>query len=284
MSHSALVTRDNPTCLVFLIDQSKSMAQPFGRQAEKKKSDGVADVINRFLTELSIKSTRNDGIRDYFHIGVIGFGDQIGSALAGALAGRTLVPIHEIAVKPLRIEERTRTEDDGMGGLIQKKVRFPIWVEPKADGLTPLAQALELAREWVAGFIRTYPNSFPPIVINITDGKPTKDHPRAAAKALGELSTTDGQVLLFNIHLSEKTNRPIEFPASETELPDDFAKMLFRMSSVLPSSFVTAAVAQGYPAVEGSRGFVFNGDLIAMTKFMSVGTLPAQNLNPASRS
>jgi hypothetical protein len=74
MPYLAELSRTNPTCMVFLIDQSRSMAEPFGAQPEKPKAQGVADGINRLLQNLVLKCAKADGIRDYFHIGVVGYG------------------------------------------------------------------------------------------------------------------------------------------------------------------------------------------------------------------
>src|SRR5262245_49695927 len=160
MPYSAEISRANPTCLLFLIDQSSSMAKPFGRQPEKRKCDGVADTINRLLYDLSLKCARADGIREYCHVGVLGYGQQVGSALGGVLAGRYLVSIGEIANNPLRVEERTRNEDDGAGGILQRKVKFPVWVEPQAVGKTPMAETFTLASSVLQDFLRRYPDCF----------------------------------------------------------------------------------------------------------------------------
>src|SRR5262249_19447309 len=87
------VSRTTPTCLLFLIDQSPSMSGPFGGSPGKTKADGVADAVNRLLQNLALKCAKSDGIRDYFHVGVIGYGASVQSALGGALAGRHLVPV-----------------------------------------------------------------------------------------------------------------------------------------------------------------------------------------------
>lgn len=279
MPYTAITTRANPTCLVFLVDQSGSMEKPFGRQPERRKADGVADVVNRFLSEVSIKSAKAEGIRDYLKVGVIGYGEKVGPVLGGVLAGKPLLWIGEIANNPLRIEDRTRTEDDGTGGVFKRTVKVPVWLEPRAGGKTPIAQALVQAREAVEGFLRAYPDCFPPVVINITDGIPSED-PRPEAQKLCELASSDGRVLLFNIHVSEKPDRPIEFPAAEDGLPDKFAKLLFRISSVLPPPFVKAAESEDFAVTPQSRGFVFNGDLISVIKFFNIGTLPAQEGKP----
>ena len=85
-------------------------------------------------------------------------------------------------------------------------------------------------------------------------------------------------MLLFNAHLSDKQNRPIEFPADEAGLPDDFAKLLFRMSSELPPKLLDAAKADGFPVGPQSRGFVFNADLVSVIRFLDIGTRVAQSV------
>ena len=66
MPYSAEISRANPSCFLFLIDQSGSMEDPFGGgEATRKKADLVADAINRLLQNLVIKCAKEEGIRDY---------------------------------------------------------------------------------------------------------------------------------------------------------------------------------------------------------------------------
>src|SRR6267143_1587282 len=104
MPHTAEISRTNPSCFLFLVDQSGSMIKPFGGQRGKIKAQGVADAINGLLQNLALKCSKSEGVRDYFHVGVIGYGAYVGSAFGGALAGQRLVPISEIANKPLRLD------------------------------------------------------------------------------------------------------------------------------------------------------------------------------------
>ncbi len=54
MAYTAEVSRANPSAFVFLIDQSKSMEEPFGGGQGKRKADGVSDAINRLLQNLVV--------------------------------------------------------------------------------------------------------------------------------------------------------------------------------------------------------------------------------------
>lgn len=276
MPYSAEISRVNPTCILFLIDQSGSMSDPFGGQSGKQKAEGVSDAINRLLQNLVIKCAKSEGVRDYFHVGVIGYGSQVAPALGGALAGRPLVPISEVANSPIRVEQRTKKVDDGAGGLVDQSIKFPIWFEPIAEGTTPMREALELARNTVADFISRTPNCYPPIVVNITDGEANRD-PEPAAASMRDLASSDGGVLLFNAHISSKAGAAVEFPAGETELADVYARLLFRMSSELPPTMRELARREGFKAEDGARGFVFNADLVGVIRFLDIGTRVSQS-------
>src|SRR5207244_4041272 len=100
------------------------------------------------------------------HVGVIGYGGRVAWSLGGKLAGQKLVPISAIANNPLRVDQRTRKVDDGAGGLVEQKFKFPIWFEPIAGGRTPMCEALGEATTALESFIARFPGSFPPLVEN----------------------------------------------------------------------------------------------------------------------
>src|ERR1700694_3305222 len=116
-----------------------------GGESARKKSNGVADAINRLLQNLVIKCAKSEGVRDYYYVGVLGYGSKVGPAFEGPLAGKDLAPISEIAEHPARIEERTRKVDDGAGGLADQTVKFPVWFDAVAKGGTPMCETLSRA-------------------------------------------------------------------------------------------------------------------------------------------
>lgn len=252
------------------------MADAFGAgEGNQKKADGVADAINRLLQNLVIKCAKEEGIRDFFHVAVIGYGAQVGPAFSGALAGRQFVPISEVANAPARVEQRNKKVSDGAGGLVDQQVRFPIWFEATHNNGTPMRKAFGEAKTIVAGWLGQHSSCFPPIVINITDGEASDGDPSTDADEIRKLKSNDGDVLLFNIHLSAQRAAAIEYPNSESGLPDQFAQQLFRMSSVLPEYMINIAKKEGLNVGEGSRGFVFNADMVAVIKFLDIGTRPS---------
>jgi hypothetical protein len=131
--YEAEISRRNPTCFLFLIDQSGSMGDTFGGDPISK-AEALADVINRLFDALVDRCAKGVEILDRYFIGVLGYGGDVRWAFEGALKGRDLVPVSEIGRNPLRIETRVKREYDGAGGLIEKQTRFPIWFEAKANG------------------------------------------------------------------------------------------------------------------------------------------------------
>lgn len=295
MSYQAEISRANPSCFIFLIDQSGSMQdvldpsniQPLDNPVSvdgrtythsasgRTKAQGVADAINRLLQNLVIKCGKSEGVRDYYHVGVIGYGSSVGSSFAGALSGKDLLAISTIANSPARIDERVKKVDDGAGGLVDQTIKFPIWFDPISSGGTPMCQALQQARTLVQQWLSQHLSCFPPIVINITDGESTDGNPTDVANEIRCLSSSDGNTLLFNVHLSSHKAKPIEFPDDDNGLPDEFARLLFNMSSVLPTHIQNAAKQDGFNVSQGSRGFVFNADIVSVIRFLDIGTRPS---------
>ncbi|MDQ3855279.1 MAG: VWA domain-containing protein [Chloroflexota bacterium] len=275
MPYTAEISRTSPSCFLFLIDQSGSMEDDWGGEPGKQKADGLATIINRLLQNLVLKCAKSEGVRDYYHVGVLGFGHNVGPAFSGPLAGRELVPISEIANSPARIEERTRKVDDGAGGLVDQTVKFPVWFDPVAKGGTPMRQVLGQAQNILSGWIAAHPDGFPPIVVNITDGESTDGDPTEPARALMDLTTSDGNTLLFNVHVSSQQAQPVQFPDTEDSLPDQYAKLLFNMSSTLPGFMRGIAQQEGFQVSDGAHGFVFNGDMVSVIQFLDIGTRPS---------
>jgi hypothetical protein len=272
VSYTAEISRVNPACFVFLIDQSASMNDSIGGEEARKKADVVADAINRLLTELAVKCAKEEGVRDYFHVAVIGYGRSVGSAFTGTLAGRDLVPLSEVAENPARTEERMKKVSDGAGGLIESPIKFPVWMDPVANGGTPMCRAIGYADSLVSRWLAEHPGCFPPIVLNLTDGESTDGDPTSAASNIQVQASADGAALLFNLHVSAGNAAPVTFPDSDAALPDAYARTLFGMSSQLPPHMRSYAMQQGFKVSDATRGFVYNADIASVVQFLDIGT------------
>jgi len=270
--YSAQITRANPTCIVLLIDQSGSMADPFSGDSARKKSDFVAEVVNHTLHDLVIRCTKTEEVRNYYHVSVIGYGRNVGSCFSGPLSARSMVPIAEVADFPLQVKSSYKRVSDGAGGWVEIPVRYPVWIHPTADGKTPMCEALGKVKMVLEQWLLEHPRGFPPTILHLTDGESSDGDPSELGQQIMSLGTDDGAVLLFNCHISSRRSAKIEYPTGEGSLPDGFARTLFDISSKLPGNFLAAAAQLGVSAIDGSRGFVFNGDPSSIVQFYEIGT------------
>lgn len=284
MAYSAEISRQQPAAFLFLLDQSASMQDRFGGAKERgdaapSKARVLADTVNRLLQNLVLRCAKEDGVRDYFHVGVVGYGDRVQPLITpadgfGAPGG--LVPISHLAERPLRLESRVQRVPDGSGGVREQHTRVPIWFEPHAHNGTPMCAALDLGTQLVRRWTAAFPDSYPPVVLNVTDGEATDGDPLRPAQLLRSYGTSDGEALLFNVHLSEHDEVPVAFPERLDELPRNaHARQLFEMSSVLPFSMRAAAEGEGFRVSLDTRGFVYNADPTALVRLLEIGTRPS---------
>lgn len=275
MPYAQRVDRSTPSCMIFLVDQSASMSEPMAG-SQSTKSVVVAEQLNSTVMELIQRCSKShtELPRRYFAVAIIGYCTNstgtptVGTALnipgqVGSLAWST-----DLAQHPLRIEDRTRQTADG-----QLTYKMPIWVEPKAIGGTPMCAAFNQAGQIAHAWIEDYPESFPPIVINLTDGEATDGDPTEWATRIQSLASDDGNVLLFNVMLGSRLRGdPQLFPSNRKDLKGRYARELFDMSSELPPVMLEAARRQGNPVQPGARGMSMNADFRSVVSFLSVGT------------
>lgn len=278
------ISRDHKACILFLLDQSYSMVEPLGG-SHHRKCDELVRAVNTWLYNMSIRAAGDEGIRDYMDVGVVGYRtDQratpiIQSALVGPLAGRELVSVTEIGNSPARIDTvMQQFPDEETGGMIEFPSENPVWVDPVAEGSTPMCHVLYHAYQLLSQWIAQHPDSFPPIVVHISDGESQDGDPLPYAEAVRGLTTNDGNVLLFNCHLSMQHTETFLFPSTDAVFQDHLAKVLFHMSSELPRPFYQAALGEGFPLQPGARGMAFNADMAVLVKFLDMGTRAAVQL------
>ncbi|MBR5454585.1 MAG: VWA domain-containing protein, partial [Rikenellaceae bacterium] len=150
-----------------------------------------------------------------------------------------------------------------------------------ATGVTPMYEALARALQMVEMICATeqFRASYPPTIINITDGEATDatcEQLQALAERIRGVQTLHGNALLMNINLSKgASSRAVIFPSSVEELPENrYARMLYEMSSQLPSRY-EPMIMRSQPTAKGGpfRAMGYNaliGDAIAI---MNIGTI-----------
>lgn len=269
--YDQFVTRSNPALFVFLIDRSTSMVSNIAGR-EQSKAEFVADALNLTLGNLALACAREEGVRDYVHVAILGYGADVASSLPGGAERRS---ISALADAPLRLERRRTLLPDGAGGVAEREIELPIWVEPAADGLTPMVEALGRAAAICEQWVREFPRSFPPTVINLTDGGATDGDPVGAAELLRKVESDDGATLLINVHVSEAGGERLLFPVSADELhqvDDPLADQLFEMSSQLPPILVEQGASSGLSLRSGARGMTYLADASDVVRTLNLGT------------
>ena len=323
MPYTADISRVNPACFLFLVDQSMSMSRPLAGQSGQSKMDAAADAVNRVIDNITQRCSQGMDVREYFNIGVIGYGfarqlsyeevvsseyiytisnneERTGYTKDAKLYNPEVDgPIHEetiISAFPetvpewsflsmsgvimaTELEERQVKEQDGNGTIVEVTRQVPVWLRPHAGMETPMCQALGYAARCVGQWIEQHPGSFPPIVVNISDGEATDGDPEPLAREIMSLRTSDGQALMFNCHLSETAAAAIQYPDRENALRGGHARKMFRMSSVMPEGARVHAARLGIPVSEQSRCCVFNADIVSLVQFLDIGTRAASNLH-----
>lgn len=271
MTYQRRIDRLNPGLILLLVDQSESMIEPIANGLGSK-AEAVAEQINQLIYELILRcvKTPREPPRDYFYVGLLGYSTTsdgspvVRSLLPAPLDNAWLASTSDLAAHPLRIE-RKRFPAGG-------EVNAPVWVEPTSQGGTPMCGAMDRAGRIAAEWTQRFPQTFPPIVLNLSDGEATDGQPETWADRLRSLATSDGHLLLFNVTLSTEKANPVIFPANEHDLTDRYARRLFALSSPLPRQMVDSAIAQGLSVSPGSRGFAHNADLRTLALFLNIGT------------
>lgn len=274
MSYQAEISRASPAAILMVMDQSTSMNHRLN--SGQSKAAFLADVLNKTLYTVITSCSKADGVRDYFHVGVVAYsGEDARNGFQGALGGGALHAVSRLAEAPLRVETRTKKIAGQNGDVMEQSVRFPIWFEPRSQGKTSMCAGLNAAIEILERWCAANPTAFPPTVLHVTDGHASDGNPEPIADRLKNLATDDGGCLLFNLHIDTGEGEPLIFPNDERALKDRFGKALFRMSSLLPPHALEAAARKGYGIRPGARGFVFNAGIETIADFFDIGTRPA---------
>lgn len=275
------ITRTHRTAFILLIDGSGSMSERirFAGRA-MSKSEAVTDITNGLLFELIERARRSDGVRDYYDIAVLGYSgnDEVYSLLPGT---QPMHSVTELAALEPQVRRRTiecRQPDDSIA---LREVPTPVWVEATAAGQTPMYEAMRQARDLAAAWCAhpAHAGSFPPTIFNITDGEATdcsEEELIAISEQIRTLGTSDGNVLLLNIHIAaDDTQRTVFFPSEEeTDLPNRYASTLYRASSVMPAIFNEAIrEAKGPGALPPFRGMSYNASLDELIAMLNIGSI-----------
>ncbi len=274
--YKSQITRAHKGAIVLLLDQSGSMAEEiaFGGRV-MTKAEALCEAVNELLEELVGRCKREHFVGDYFDVGIIGYsGDEARHLLGGGFMSIVKIDSLDTQTKSHLI---TRTLPSGQQ--FQTLIDRRVWITPQAKGRTPMGAALRLAHRMCQSWCNNHPESFPPVVINISDGEATdasSDEIISLAENIKALGTSDGSTVLLNIHLAtEQDSAPLHlsFPSEGYTLPDNrHLRLLHTISSTLPELY-NEAIAQLNGATPPFRGICFNSPITELTGLLAIGTI-----------
>ena len=279
--YTAQITRNTPTAFIFMVDQSVSMKRMTNLYGEQiSLADAVARIVNKQIFDLVLRCVKMDEIRHYYDIAVIGYGHEVYSGWNGALSGRDFVSPEEIKNNPYKkiiVREEVKTRK----GTQIKEIEKNQWLEARCNGhRTHVHKAFNKAKSLLYKWMIEHHDKdcYPPTIINITDGQftdITREQLIQQANELKSMFTNDGNVLLWNIHITPNGTEQILLPTGKTELMGDkYSELLFDMSSLLPERY-NADIETKLNICAGNVRHVamsVNADTSRLIQLMDIGT------------
>lgn len=280
-AYTAQITRNTPTAFIFLIDQSVSMQKYTTLYGEEMPmAEAVARIVNHQLNELVLRCIKGSETRDYYDIAIIGYGENAYSGWKGELEGRDFVKPSELKEHPYK-KITTKKETRTRKGVKVVEVEEVQWVEAEAtEGWTRVHLAFEKAKGLLDEWMEKHHDKdcYPPTIINITDGEfngATKEYVLQQANELKSMFTNDGNVILFNIHISANKAVCVTCPASKDEVSfSSLATTMYEMSSLLPMRYsdrIADLRGDGTPN-NRYRAMSINADMSTLIQLMDIGT------------
>lgn len=280
-AYTAQITRNTPTAFIFLIDQSVSMRQYTTLYGEEMPmAEAVARIVNHQLNELVLRCIKGSETRDYYDIAIIGYGENAYSGWKGELEGRDFVKPSELKEHPYK-KITTKKETRTRKGVKVVEVEEVQWIEAEATkSWTHVHHAFEKAKglldEWMEKHHEK--DCYPPTIINITDGEfngATKEYVLQQANELKSMFTNDGNVILFNIHISANKAVCVSCPASKDEVSfSSLATTMYEMSSLLPMRYSDRIADLRGDGTPNNRytAMSINADMSTLIQLMDIGT------------
>ena len=280
-AYTAQITRNTPTAFIFLIDQSVSMQKYTTLYGEEMPmAEAVARIVNHQLNELVLRCIKGSETRDYYDIAIIGYGEKAYSGWKGELEGRDFVKPSELKEHPYK-KITTKKETRTRKGVKVVEVEEVQWIEAEAtQGWTRVHHAFEKAKGLLDEWMEKHHDKdcYPPTIINITDGEfngATKEYVLQQANELKSMFTNDGNVILFNIHISANKAVCVTCPASKDEVSfSSLATTMYEMSSLLPMRYsdrIADLRGDGTPN-NRYRAMSINADMSTLIQLMDIGT------------
>lgn len=298
------LSRQYPGLFIILLDQSSSMSTEIMERGYKTtKAKVVTGHVNRIVQEMidcaGMEELRPGIRKKNAYLSVVGYDDGVVPLLystykPSAIPYLARNPLGELPEVHDIVDSRTKQV------IRQHEEIRKIWVQPRQGVYTNMfaafKQAAEIIEAWLdpssveeiapgQGMQQPHSESFPPVVINITDGYFNKGgNPRDVVDDLRRMKTNNGNVLVFNCHFTTADQRECIFPRDVSEVrgldPHGYAEAMFYLSSEMPEPLRPEAQSTMRKPIEpGARCVVYNAKLSTLVKFLRWGTVDISAAN-----
>ncbi len=287
------LSRQYPGLFVIMLDQSVSMTEEV-KDSGQSKASLVTLYVNSIISKM-IEYAQIDEFtakrKNYAYVSILGYNDRVFPLLPTGNTPVSLPDLDEMVRANVYVERKIVDDSGRVVRHLREKVK--VWIEPKADGNTDMTYAFEEAETIIRNWLNSEPEyisaqlnmqmprhkSFPPVLINITDAKHNGDRdPEEVVKRISKLRTDDGNVLIYNCHVTHEGMKPCVFPNDinevRTQTRSRQAERMFQMSSVIPETLRQKAQhVMQMPIPAGARCFVYNANPDILLKFLTWTTL-----------
>ncbi|HZO76305.1 MAG TPA: vWA domain-containing protein [Ktedonobacteraceae bacterium] len=204
-------TRITPALVIYLIDASNSMNDPCGTTT---KIALVNAALREAMKGMILRSMRDNKVQPRYHVAMFAYSSKVIDLLNGI---RPLPDIMRVGGPPELIAGGDETDT--------------------AAGFAMVEQLLQR-------HLSAFKHCPAPLVCHLTDALLTTQDPSPFVRNIRSLGVDDGSVLVENILMTEKMLRkPVKdwYQWSGVlragELTDDYARLLFKLSSPIPESY-----------------------------------------------
>jgi len=241
---SNYISSNTPVLIIFILDQSSRMAEPF--KGNLTKDEYQCMIVNNFVNDLIFSNSAGDKIKDRFYVAIIGHSNnQANEIRTGYLS--------LFADNPLQINKVKRKVSDGVGGLVEIEEEEAIYIERFSSGVENQLEAFKLSKELTISWFdkRKYCST---LIVNISGGFPSNW--KEATLVVNEIKKSgikEDNPLIFNLLLDENI-KGLHFPDLKQIYCESFTNHLyFEWSSYVTEDNIHSALKYELRILKSSK-------------------------------
>jgi hypothetical protein len=246
MHYTQPTTSLTPALIIYLIDASHSMNDPYG---ETTKIGLVNQALKEVLKDMIRRSISDGGIQRRYKVALFAYSSKVIDILGGIYDLPDLV-----------------------------KEGIPVIT---AGGETDASIGFVAVERLLIKHLTQFQSCPAPLVCHLTDALITCGDPAPIVQRIQAMTVNDGPVLVENVYMAEKMQRlPVHDwhqwggVLKPGQLTNEYARFLFRLSSLLPEPYRQNINNYGYHLKQGAALF-FPGqhlDLVRLAFAISTAT------------